>query len=42
MAELLSNHDNRKAVTTTPPRKNPVSERGRKNYRKIARGSKRK
>ena len=42
MAEILTNKDARKAVTTTPPRRNPLNESARKNYRKISRGSKRK
>jgi hypothetical protein len=42
MAELLSNKDARKSITETPRRANPVHEKSRKNYRPIARGSKRK
>lgn len=42
MAELLSGKDARKAITDTPRKVNAVSDKGRRNYRKIARGSKRK
>lgn len=42
MADLLSNKDARKATTETPRRANPLKESARKNYRRIARGSKRK